>query len=436
MSNTFLESLISPQTGHRYLEEGHILIGDTNNMESPILADFVLEGLGEGNIWVGNSDGKPEESTALKDFFSRYLNLRQEVLNLERKGTFIVQKAHYLLEHAQALNKLAPGGMLKSDSEGIISIATSDDYVVPAALDAKFIIQQPSSYLPNAQDLISLFPGGILKSGLTGSISIAKADEDYASQQEVQDIMDSTIILQRPSTRLTNAQSLINLTPGGMLKVDPIGILSIAIGGIDYATEAEIISLQGQIDALESEIIALQVAVAALEAEIIALQVEIAAIQLEIFSLKLQVRALEAAVAALQIQVAALEVAVAALEAEVAAIEAQIAEIIIEIAAIQAELVIIEANLLSIHVELAAIWNADITLEGDVSGTGKLNQPIQTNLNLNLNQISDKNVTTGDINMAGYNIKNVSCQPNDSDDAVNVCFLWKMLNGEVDILWQ
>ena len=49
-----------------------------------------------------------------------------------------------------------------------------------------------------------------------------------------------------------------------------------------------------------------------------------------------------------------------------------------------------------------------------------------------LNQIPN----AGDVDIAGFNLKNISCDPQHSLDAVNVCFLWKVLNEGVQIEWQ
>ena len=474
-------------------------------MEFPVVAGFIGDGLREGNIWVGNSDGMPEESTALKDFFSRYLLLRQEVLNIERQGTFIVQKAHYLLEYAQALNKLAPGGILKSDSEGIISIAIpGEDYLteddIKDIVDATYILQKPNNKLSNAQALIYLAPGGILKSDNYGVVSIAVADEDYASQDEVEKLQDSVkniedevsrienakVIVQQPSDSFPSAQALDALAPGGILKSNFSGVISIAIGGEDYVTPEQLQQLQNELDRLELEVDILKTRITTMQGQIATIQGEIATIQGEIASLASVISIIQGEISTIQGEMLALAVSIGIIQAQIIAINYNINQIRDDINDIKDNIDDIEENISDLRNDLnnlnynfnilknefnnfknmldydfSAIgglinlkpfvdflvyifgsgttedpYKADVILDGDVSGQGRINESIQTNFNLNLNKISDKNITTGNINMAGYNIKNVNCQPEDSQDAVNVCFLWKLLNGEVDILWQ
>jgi hypothetical protein len=77
---------------------------------------------------------------------------------------------------------------------------------------------------------------------------------------------DASYILKTPKIGLNNAQALSELI-GGILKSAPItGTLSSAIGGVDYATEASVVAAQAAADAAAVEAAAAPAAGAALAA--------------------------------------------------------------------------------------------------------------------------------------------------------------------------
>jgi hypothetical protein len=160
MSNDYLDTFISPQTGRRYLEKGSAYVGGDKNMETPLQSPVFTGDLGDGNIWIGSEDNAPEESVFLKDFYSRFELLREEVLTLERKGTFIVQTANKLLLKAQALNQLNDGflyntkGILSVEIPGAGDLSLQEGYVYVGD-SSNVAAETPTIQFSNLPDLTS-----------------------------------------------------------------------------------------------------------------------------------------------------------------------------------------------------------------------------------------------------------------------------------------
>lgn len=108
---------------------------------------------------------------------------------------------------------------------------------------------------------------------------------------------------------------------------------------------------------------------------------------------------------------------------EVQLLEAQIAEVLV--AATEAGA--IAGAIAGAVAAQEIIDNLEITLEGDIIGHGNVNKPIITTFTLTLNEIPN----AGDVDIAGYALKNLAEFPEDELDAVSFEFLWKLLNDEI-----
>ena len=49
--------------------------------------------------------------------------------------------------------------------------------------------------------------------------------------------------------------------------------------------------------------------------------------------------------------------------------------------------------------------------------------------------INDAPVETGDVDLGGFRLKGLVCDPSEDHDAVSFCFIWNILHDEVEILW-
>lgn len=211
------------------------------------------------------------------------------------------------------------------------------------------------------------------------------------------------------------------------------------------------------IPAIEAEIEALQAEIAALEAEIVALQAEIAALELEIAALQLELGIVEAAVAIIQGQVLLLQAAddlirdrLDVLENQVATLSGQVALLIASVATIQNQIIdiyntltnhnnritILENQMIQVQQDIVdinfRIDNLEVTLEGDVTGSGNINSPIVTTLQLTLDEIK---IAQDTVNLNDQKIINLKSDEVEQKDALNAKFLWDLMHDQVGVVW-
>ena len=185
-------------------------------------------------------------------------------------ATYILQKADEDLPNAQALTLLTPGGILKSNASGVISIASGgstpvvDDYVTPTALaeevatlegeitaaeaaavaeaavasTAYFTLEMaPYTILPLAGLQISVAIGAAVTAAAAAASSASSAQSAADTAQDgVNSLKAVKYIIATADETVSNAQNLGSLT-SGLLKntvTDGTGVLSTAIAGVDY----------------------------------------------------------------------------------------------------------------------------------------------------------------------------------------------------------
>ncbi len=245
-------SLISPVTGRRWLEKGHVFLGNADNIEEtyPLFEDQLF----------------------LRDLRSRLLQIKQDLLWLQ-EASFILQKDNKYLKGAQALNKL-PAGLL-SHTNGIVEIkklgmATFPD---PTGLLNNIPIPNPDFNPLNPWDWImsGAFLGQIFlgssappytewETGISSSYALAQTkiaqilkrfdvsgfvvknktihyDWPNPAMALIPEALKSLYGLEDAYT-FSNAQALDEIE-AGLLKNSQEGVLSHAISGQDYVNTAD-----------------------------------------------------------------------------------------------------------------------------------------------------------------------------------------------------
>lgn len=96
------------------------------------------------------------------------------------ESNFVLGQPSFLAPNAQVLSNLANG--LMYNTAGIVSTVGSTSF---APSNSKYILQQPDNGLPNAQALSSLSSGILKSTTASGVISIAVGDLDYATPATV-----------------------------------------------------------------------------------------------------------------------------------------------------------------------------------------------------------------------------------------------------------
>lgn len=155
-----LYNFISPVTGRVLSNQDYVLVGDIQGIAtpSPILIDLQLD---------------------LINFKEHYETLIQ--------ADFVIGHKNSEIPKAQVLSSLNDGLMF--NTSGTVSTIPYGNF---APSDAKYILQQPNASLTNAQSLSDLSPGGILKSNIFGVISIASSGktpffDDYVDPLSLQE---------------------------------------------------------------------------------------------------------------------------------------------------------------------------------------------------------------------------------------------------------
>ena len=167
---------------------------------------------------------------------------------------------------------------------------------------------------------------------------------------------------------------------------------------------------------LEAKVTYIQnVTIPAIEAQIEALQGQIAAIEGEIAIIQGQISLLEAAVAIIQGQIITILATLGDYGNRITTLENQVTAILAAIAAINTR-----------------IDNLSLTLVGDVTGTGNINSPITTTLQLTLDQIK---IAQNTVNLNNQKISNLNSDEVEQQDALNTKFLWDLMHDQVGVVW-
>lgn len=218
MNYDVLHNFISPVTGRVPLIKDYILIGGANNFSimSPKLIDMQLD----------------------------IIDIRHEFDTLAA-SKFIIGFPNTQLPNSQVLNSLPDGFMFNTG--GIVS--TTNNIPLPNLTYNNIwigdITNQPVANLTISLDNLPLLNENKMWAGDINNRPI-EINIDFAPD-------NATYILKTPQTKLVNAQALSELA-GGILKSTPVtGVLTNAIAGIDYASEASVVAAQATADAAAAQ---------------------------------------------------------------------------------------------------------------------------------------------------------------------------------------
>lgn len=494
MKYDVLYNFISPVTGRLPIEEGYILIGggDGFSIKSPILIDMrldlinlrrdvndifdtsfiigfpdidfpqaqVLSELENGflyntagivstsstipitglpdlthkNLWIGNSSNRPEETQRIQiDNLPTFFN----ALNPPYFGAYSLWTG--------SANPLTLGEPTVTTALNIVNL--------PDLTPGKLWIGEPGllpgSGRPTEIEVLPL--DNMAELGFNklwlGNVFDRPTPVDKIEGNNLPDLTQNYLWTGDINNRPVETQTLIvdNL-PNLFYKAIWRGNIS----GRPEPTE-DLTQLELKVTIIEDVTIpAIEAAIEALEAEIIALQAEIAALEAEIGALQIQIGILDAAVAVIQIQLALLQAADDAIRARLTALENDVAVIQGQIGVIQAQITtifgtltnhnnritILENQMIQVQQDIVdinfRIDNLEVTLEGDVTGSGNINSPIVTTLQLTLDEIK---IAQDTVNLNDQKIINLKSDEVEQKDALNAKFLWDLMHDQVEVVW-
>ena len=337
MSCEILYNFISPVTGKLPLIKDYILIGGTDNfsMMSPALIDMKLT----------------------------IINIKHNFDSLAA-SSFITGFPNTQLPNSQVLSVLDDGYMINTG--GIVS--TSSSIPLPAlASNNIWIGDLNNTAQPNPTITIDNLPNLT-----TGYMWLGDDNNRPAEIKAAFAPSDATYVINTPSVTLPNAQVLSELGVG-MAKIITDGMFAIAIPDEDYATveTLERLAEEAAASAEESAASATEAAASATEASASALEATGAAAEAT-------GAAAEATASAAGATVSALAAAASALSAGSSSSSASSSASDANSSASDAQ-----GSATDAHNYLITLLNTGITLEGDITGSGILSNPIITNFKPN-----------------------------------------------------
>ena len=324
------------------LLENYIFVGNAQNhpvaiRRLPAVDNLPL--LAENNLWIGSGGGIPQVRPNL------------ELINLPNlaKDYFWVGDAN---SRPAEVNQLKLINLPNLPANNIWAGSADNTTYAIDTLNSTFVVMSGRAELPNAVSLGGLNNGLLAKDNesiINATLTNGKFWKGDANNKPVEIDLnfapnDASYILKTSKIGLNNAQALSELI-GGILKSAPLtGTLSSAIGGVDYATEASVVAAQAAAEAAAVEAAAAPAAGALLAAIYFNAQM-------------LPYSLLPLIPAGISISGA---IAAAAAIGTSAAVSASSAQSTADTA-------------------ITRIDNLNVTLKGDVTGSGNLSDPIITN---------------------------------------------------------
>lgn len=379
----FLHSFISPVSGRILCTTDYILVGDQSGAAypSPVLIDLQLE----------------------------LIQLRQK-LNLLKQISFIIGYPNEEVENAQALSNLGNGFVFNTG--GIVSTVASVGEGVISLSEGKLLIGG-SDGLATETQLINMdnLPGApykhILRANISGRLvavnDLTGLEDDFHDTKAslLSQIGDLASVVNALSNTVDAIDSTVDAIETGLgLAGGVFGFIGIVatLAGLAGAIKTN----SNDIDDLEDDVGVLQGRVDNIDIEITNINTSITIIQGRIDNLRLNNIFADAAVSFHGQRLISLADPIDPTDG---------------------------VNLRTLE---SAIDTFEITLEGDVTGTGTIGEPIETELVLTLDEIK---LAEDTVNLNNQKISNLKTDEVEQQDALNAKFLWDLMHGNVEVVW-
>lgn len=413
--------------------------------------NFVLP-LKHGYIYIGDKDGLARPSPLLID-------MRQDIIDVRRKLSGVEnleELKHLYLWQGDINNKpaevkriditnlpplnatqlsLGPftygiWEMWQGSNDGTVgtSYAVSTELMIQKYLRSfgKFVLNNSNGLIPfvngyNAAQYLDLLPEHrILTHTTEGTIGVASLTHNYFWQGD-----ENNIPIEVLTIALLNLPDLTHKHLwSGDTNNRPVEILTILTDNLPDLTYKAI--WRGNSSNRPEETQDLTI----LEAKVTYIQdVTIPGLEAQIEALQAQVTAIEGEIAVIQGQISLLEAAVAVIQGQIITILATLGDHGNRITTLENKVNQIQQDIIAINARIDAL---SLTLTGDVTGTGNLNSPVVTTLQLTLDQIK---LAQNTVNLNDNRISNLKNTVNDTTNAISFEVMVALLTWTAEEEW-
>ncbi len=184
------------------------------------------------------------------------------------------------------------------------------------------------------------------------------------------------------------------------------------------ANSAAIDTINATLTTIDGEITTINTTLTTIASEITTINSTITTIQGNITTLFSDISTINTTLTSLQNQINTINTTLTSLQSQINTINTTLTTISGQITTINSTLTSLQSQINSINTQITTINTTLTSLQSQITA------------------ITTSFVAGGIMNMNGYRIKNLPCDPVEDDDAISFCFLWHTLHDEVTVSWS
>lgn len=408
-----LYNFISPVTGRVLADPDYVLVGNSNGvaLPSPILIDVRLD----------------------------IVQLRQRINNL-LNTSFVLNFPNIKLPHAQVLSNLPDGFLF--NTEGILSTVATLPSGVISLSEGKLLIGGVGDLAIETQIInLNNMPNLTFKKIWRGNVSNRAVESDDLTNLDIDlqsskasilsQLGDLAGIVNALSTTVDAVSGTVNAIETGLAGVGGFVAIAAAIAGV--------VSLGIRMGIAEDDINNLEHSVGILIVQVADIYGQISSINSQISTINSQIITIQGNITTIQGQIITLFNDITLVNTRIDNLRLNTIPADGDVSFYNFKLIdLADADLENptngVNVRtLTSVVNAtELTLEGDVTGTGVLSSPITTELQLTLDEIK---VAEDTVNLNDQKISNLKCDEVEEQDALNFKFFWDFMHNRVEVSW-
>ena len=424
--------------------------------------------------WVGNNKDVAQPSPAIIDLRLDLIALKKNLNNTP----FIIKTKTIGYEDSQALDDV-DNGMI-SNLDGLI-VPTSlthnkfwlgdvDDRPIESdsipieilpPLHAQTISIGPVSY--GIREMIQGTNSGQAEISYSVYISLSQIDFafrstpwilgkkmpilgtiNYPAAQYISDLLNNRILMHSTDGTiiefsLQENYLLIggaNSVPGERLTIQFLNLPDLTNKRIIRGNEQnrpiesdDLTNAENKISQIEQEITEINTEITGIQGDIALINTAIEGINAAIFGIETQIGLINGALAALQAQIAGIITQLGLLQGQINDLRTDVDNLRTDVTNLQTRVTNLETQIADI---IEIINGLTVTLVGDVTGTGGLDEPIVTELQLTLDEIKK---AQDSVDLNNQQIIDLKCESVQEKEAINAQFFWDFLHNNIGITW-